>query len=124
MTKFPPAQDSGQAPNDEPIAPRSDLETSDLGDVADEQPSEQERQDEEERRARHAYNVQAAFWAVMGAIVVLYLFFAVLGAVDPVKAPGATIVIMVVALIWLAHSWQRLHRGGHVSRSDRERRGF
>ena len=84
----------------------------------------EQEQLEQERRVRRATQVQAAFWAAMGAIVVLYVFFAVLGAVDPVTAPGATIVIIVVALLWLAHAWQRLRRGGHVSRADRERRGF
>ena len=84
----------------------------------------EQEQLEQERRVRRATQVQAAFWAAMGAIVVLYVFFAVLGAVDPVTAPGATIVIIVVALLWLAHAWQRLRRGGHVSREDRERRGF
>jgi len=87
-------------------------------------PGFEDQQAEAERRARRAYHVQAAFWAVMGAIVVLYVFFAVLGAVDPIKAPGATILIAVVALLWLIHAWQRLRAGGHVSRADRERRGF
>jgi hypothetical protein len=32
--------------------------------------------------------------------------------------------MIVVALIWLIHAWERLYAGGHVSRSDRERRGF
>ncbi|MFL5820784.1 MAG: hypothetical protein ACJ76S_08920 [Solirubrobacteraceae bacterium] len=85
---------------------------------------EERREAEEELRRRRAYHIEAAFWALMGALVVLYLFFAGLGAVDPAEAPGATLVIAVVALIWLAHAWERLYAGGHVSRSDRERRGF
>ena len=60
----------------------------------------------------------------MGALVVLYLFFAVLGAIDPTEAPFATFVIALLALGWLSHAWDRLYRGGHISRSDRERRGF
>jgi uncharacterized membrane protein len=83
-----------------------------------------EEQLEQERRVRRASQLQAALWAVIGAIVVLYVFFALLGAVDPVTASGPTIVIIVLAVLWLAHAWRRLRRGGHVSRSDRERRGF
>src|SRR5947208_1765710 len=70
------------------------------------------------------YHIEAAAWAVMGALVVLYLFFAVLGAIDPTEAPFATFVVVLLALGWLSHAWERLYRGGHVSRSDRERRGF
>jgi hypothetical protein len=122
MTQFFAARGPERPPSDQPIARRSHLED-DLHDVV-EQRREEQQQAEEERRARRDYHVEAAFWAVMGAIVVLYLFFAVLGAVDPAKAPGATLVIMVVALIWLVHAWERLYGGGYVSRSDRERRGF
>ena len=86
--------------------------------------ADEERRAEEERRLRRAYHIEAAAWAVMGALVVLYLFFAGLGAIDPAEAPVATFVIAVVALAWLAHAWDRLYAGGHVSRSDRERRGF
>ena len=88
-------------------------------------PAEEERlRAEEERRRQRDYHVEAAVWAVMGALVVLYLFFAVLGAIDPVEAPFATFVVVLLALGWLSHAWERLYRGGHVSRSDRERRGF
>ena len=66
----------------------------------------------------------AAFWAIVGSAVVLYLFFVVLDAVDPSEALAASVVILVLAVAWLAHAWQRLLRGGHVSRTDRERRGF
>jgi len=86
--------------------------------------ADEERRAEEERRLRRAYHIEAAAWALMGAIVVLYLFFAGLGAIDPAEAPAATFVIAVVALAWLWHAWDRLYAGGHVSRSDRERRGF
>jgi hypothetical protein len=87
--------------------------------------AEQERlRAEEERRRRRDHHIEAAVWAVMGALVVLYLFFAVLGAIDPIEAPFATFVVALLALAWLSHAWDRLYRGGHVSRPDRERRGF
>jgi hypothetical protein len=89
-------------------------------------PAEEERRrlEEEDRRRERADHIEATVWAVMGALVVLYLFFAVLGAIDPAEAPFATFVIALLALAWLAHAWDRLYAGGHVSRSDRERRGF
>jgi hypothetical protein len=66
----------------------------------------------------------AVAWAVTGAIVVLYLFFMAVGAVDPGNARAATIVVLVLAIVWVAHAWRRLYAGGYVSRPDRERRGF
>jgi len=82
------------------------------------------RRDEDRRRAR-ATTAYAAAWAVGGALVVLYLFLMVVDAVNPNRAPAATIVVLVLAVLWLAHSWRRLiSPQGHVSRPDRERRGF
>jgi hypothetical protein len=68
--------------------------------------------------------VQALFWALVGAAVVVYLFFAALGTVDPSEAKTATIVVAVAAALWLAHSFRRLWAGGFSARGDRERRGF
>jgi fatty acid desaturase len=82
------------------------------------------RREEDRRRAR-LYYAWAATWAIIGAIVVLFLFLTVIGAVDPDRAPAASIVVLVLAVAWLAHAWQRLLAPrGHVSRPDRERRGF
>jgi hypothetical protein len=82
------------------------------------------RRAEDRRRARLDV-AWAALWAVIGAIVVLYLFFVVVDAVNPDTAPVASIVVLVLALAWVAHAWQRLLAPrGHVSRPDRERRGF
>jgi hypothetical protein len=67
---------------------------------------------------------RAFFWALIGSVVVLYLFFVAIGGIDPDEARAATIAILVLALAWLAHSWRRLWAGGFVSRVDRERRGF
>src|SRR4051794_40835212 len=82
------------------------------------------RRADDARRAR-LQTVWAAVWAIVGAIVVLYLFFVVLDAVDPDSAPAASIVVLVLALAWLVHAWRRLLAPrGHMSRPDRERRGF
>jgi hypothetical protein len=82
------------------------------------------RRAEDVRRER-LHTAYAAAWAIVGAIVVLYLFFVVVDAVNPDKAPAASIVVLVLAVAWLIHAWRRLLAPrGHVSRPDRERRGF
>ena len=79
----------------------------------------------EDRRPGGVETGLAAAWAIIGAIVVLFLFLTVIGAVDPDRAPAASIVVLVLAIAWLAHAWRRLLAPrGHVSRPDRERRGF
>lgn len=75
------------------------------------------------RRGRSA-TIQAALWAFMGGLVVLYLFFLAIGAVTPDDAPVATIAVLVLAVLWMAHSWRRLWGGGASQVGDRERRGF
>ena len=64
------------------------------------------------------------FWALVGALVVLYLFFVAVGGVDPDADSVWTIAALVLAVLWLAHSWRRLWFGGSSPRHDRERRGF
>jgi membrane protein YdbS with pleckstrin-like domain len=77
-----------------------------------------------EDRRRRLSTVQALVWALIGAVVVLYLFFVALNAINPSDAPAASIVVAVLALLWLAHSWRRLWAGGISNKPDRERRGF
>jgi uncharacterized membrane protein YdbT with pleckstrin-like domain len=79
----------------------------------------------EDLRQVRRHMVYAAAWAIVGSIVVLYLFFVIVDAVNPDKAPAASIVVLVLAVAWLIHAWQRLLAPrGYVSRPDRERRGF
>jgi hypothetical protein len=49
-----------------------------------------------------------AFWAVCGAIVVLFIFFAALGAIDPSEAVEVTAVVLVLTVLWTAHAWRGL----------------
>jgi hypothetical protein len=75
-------------------------------------------------RHRAGFTPLAAVWALIGAIVVLYLFFVAFGGVNPDKAPAASITVAVLAVLWFAHAYRRLWAGGFSHRSDRERRGF
>ena len=82
------------------------------------------RRADDRRRARRNMAIAAA-WAIVGAAVVLYLFFVTVGTIDPTKARAASITVLVLAVAWLAHAWRRvIIQGGYVSRPDRERRGF
>ena len=92
-----------------------------------------DRRTGEDRRAsegRRATDTEArfglvpAFWALVGALVVAYLFFIALGGIDPADAPMATGIALGLAVLWLAHSWRRLLLGSRSPSADRERRGF
>lgn len=65
-----------------------------------------------------------AFWAIVGAAVVAYLFFMALGNVKPGDAPVATGIALGLAVLWLAHAWRRVLIGSRSPVGDRERRGF
>jgi hypothetical protein len=68
--------------------------------------------------------LMAAFWAIVGAAVVLFLFFVALDAIDPREVQTLSLIVLVLAVLWMGHSWRRLFLVGSSSRSDRERRGF
>jgi hypothetical protein len=65
-----------------------------------------------------------ALWAVIGAAVVVYLFFVVLAGVSYDDAPAASIAALALAVLWLAHAWRRVIVGSRSPSVDRERRGF
>jgi len=70
-------------------------------------------------------NLIAFLWALVGAAVVLFIFFAAFGGFDPSEAQTLSVVIGVLAAIWFAHSWRRLFATENTSpRTDRERRGY
>jgi fatty acid desaturase len=66
-------------------------------------------------------------WLFVLAIVVLFAFFVALGAFSPGEVVVLTLVVVVLALAWVAHAvWDSRHRDPHdpaVTRA-RERRGF
>lgn len=70
------------------------------------------------------FAIVPALWAIVGALVVVYLFFVALGNFKPGDAPVATGIALGLAVLWLAHAWRRVLVAGRSPRGDRERRGF
>jgi hypothetical protein len=78
----------------------------------------------EDRSARFR-DAAATLIAFCGALAVLYVFFAIIGAVDFGDTIVFTIAAVVLVLVWLAGVWQRARTGARfVTQADRERRGF
>jgi uncharacterized membrane protein len=80
-----------------------------------------------EDRHNRFREIAAMLLAFSGGLALLFLFFALIGAVDVGDATGLAIAALVFALVWLVGVWLR-HRAGvnveRVTRADRERRGF
>jgi fatty acid desaturase len=67
------------------------------------------------------------FWLLVLGVVVMFAFFAALGAFEVGQAIGLTVAIVCLALLWLAHAFyvSRHHEGRNPALiRDRERRGF
>ena len=63
--------------------------------------------------------------AVCGGFAAIFLFFALMGAIDPSDAVAATAVAVLFALVWAAAFYHRMRtNAGRVQWRDRERRGF
>jgi fatty acid desaturase len=81
----------------------------------------------ERRRSRVLATLSDTFWVLVLAVVVLFAFFVALGAFSPGEVVVLTLVVIVLALLWVAHAvWDSRHRDPHdpsVIRA-RERRGF
>lgn len=83
-----------------------------------------------EDRSRYLRTAASAAVAICGGLSIVYLFFAALGAVDIEEAIAATVVAVVMALVWLGGYFLR-HRqaagqteAALTDRLNRERRGF
>jgi len=78
-------------------------------------------------RSRVFARLSETFWVLVLAVVVLFAFFLVLGAFTPSDGTTLTIVVAVLAVLWVAHAvWAARHRDPHdrsITRA-RERRGF
>ena len=76
-------------------------------------------------RAERLREIAAFAIAMCGGLVVLYVFFVVIGAIDIGNAAVATGAAIVLALIWLVAYRFRMRTDAQVTqRPDRERRGF
>jgi Kef-type K+ transport system membrane component KefB len=94
-------------------------------DLDDERPVGPPRRYED--RNNRLREVAAAIIALCGGLALLFLFVALIGAVDPGEATGLAIAVAVFALIWLVGVYLRRRAGvnvNRVTRADRERRGF
>jgi ABC-type transport system involved in cytochrome bd biosynthesis fused ATPase/permease subunit len=78
-----------------------------------------------EDRYRRFRDLAASLIAFCGGLVVMFMFFAAIGAVNLGDAIGFTIAAIVLTCVWLLGAYQRFRTGGSlVTRPDRERRGF
>jgi len=81
----------------------------------------------ERRRSRILASLSDTFWILVLAVVALFAFFVALGAFSPGEVVALTLVVIVLAVLWVAHAvWDSRHRDAHdpaVIRA-RERRGF
>jgi hypothetical protein len=69
----------------------------------------------------------AAVLSICGGLAVLYVFFAIIGAVDLGDAIVATLIAIGLGAVWFAGFWYRQRSGEEIlraARPDRERRGF
>ena len=67
----------------------------------------------------------AAGVAFCGGLVVVFIFFWALGAVDVGEAVATTSIVVLLALVWLAfYLYRSRQEETHEIRRERERRGF
>jgi hypothetical protein len=67
----------------------------------------------------------AAAMGICGGLFILFVFFWALGAIDVKDAVAATIVAVLLALVWLTgFVYRRRQEEPPLLRRDRERRGF
>lgn len=67
----------------------------------------------------------AAAMGICGGLFILFVFFWALGAIDVKDAVAATLVAVLLALVWLTgFLYRRRQEEPPLLRRDRERRGF
>jgi hypothetical protein len=70
-------------------------------------------------------NLAATLLSFCLGLAILYVAFALIGAVDFGEAIGFTIGAIVLAGLWVLGAWQRSRSGAFfITRNERERRGF
>ena len=78
-------------------------------------------------RSKVLATLSETFWMLVLGVVVLFAFFAALGAFEMGEAVWATVAVIALAALWLAHAvWVSHHSDGRdpATIRNRERRGF
>jgi hypothetical protein len=76
-------------------------------------------------RAQRLREMAAFVFAFCGGLAALYAFFVIIGTIDVGDAAVATVIAVILAIVWLAGFWGRLRPGAALAQGpDRERRGF
>ncbi|MBV9212334.1 MAG: hypothetical protein JOZ25_01675 [Actinobacteria bacterium] len=89
-------------------------------------PDRRQAERRSEDHSRYIRTAVAAAVAICGGLVVVYVFFGLIGSMNFRSAALASGTAVVLALVWLAGYWLR-HRGAGPRGPDpaaRERRGF
>ena len=70
--------------------------------------------------------LRETFWVLALAVIVLFAFFAALGAFSPTEALWLTIIVAALCVLWIGHAI--MEGSSHDRSADviraRERRGF
>jgi hypothetical protein len=61
-------------------------------------------------RSHEHPSLRNALWAACGTAVVLYVFFAALGAFDPTEVVELTVAVVLLAVLLLTHEWREQFR--------------
>ena len=82
-----------------------------------------------EDRSRYLRTAASAAVAICGGLSIVYLFFAAFGAIDIEEALAATVVAVVMGVVWLGGYFVRHRQASdqalaQTERLNRERRGF
>jgi hypothetical protein len=76
-------------------------------------------------RAKVLRDMAALVFALCGALAVVYLFFAAVGAIDIGEAATASVIALALGVVWMLGFGVRLrNQAFRAQRPDRERRGF
>jgi len=70
--------------------------------------------------------LRETFWVLALAVIVLFAFFAALGAFSPADALWVTLIVAALCVLWIVHAvmeGRRRERSADLIRA-RERRGF
>jgi len=76
-------------------------------------------------RSKLLRDMASLVFALCGGLAVVYLFFAAFGAIDFNEAVTASVIALVLGLVWMLGFGYRMRTNAdRAQRGDRERRGF